>query len=239
MKYSTENDSGKMLDKVFNPSLGRGLYLFVRNEHFIDLGYDTVQAHAEAFWNDPTQLDESIKDKAAFMPCSVCSNVGKKVLCLAIRPLLPLSKVLDQFVSYDETVAFYKDANGNCSMAKTSLQNALNFVVQMGLIDFCDVGQQYKHWFLGTHPLMTTPELVKRVYLNLFWIEKGNMEKINQEIKTFADKLRITISCQMIRIRLVAKSDPILNALVSFNMVTLLLQSKVEENLQKELRARH
>lgn len=224
----------KILNWVSDPAIGQGLYLLINDEHFVDLGFDAVEAYAKAFWNDPLQIDDSLKENLAFMPCSICKHVNQRVLCLALRPLLPLTKLVDQYLSSDETVVCYKNDQGNCSVTKTTLENALVFVIQMSLIDFCDVGQQYKHWFLGTHPLMTTLEIARRVYLNVFWIERGNPENVKKELNTFVNKLKVTIHCQANRIRLVAKRDPILNALANFGMVGLLLDRKIEESLQKE-----
>ena len=228
----------QMWHKLTDPVYGQGLYLTIKGQEFVDLSIVSVLARADEFWRDPLQLDEGLKDNLGFRPCPICSHAGERVLCMAIRPILPIVHVVDRYQSFDETIAVYKDGAGDYHWSRTSLQRALQYVIQMGLIDFCDVGQQYKHWFFGVHPLMKPSEIAKRVYLNLFWLEKGNEPRVREEITSFAEKLKTITTCQIKRISLVAKNDAVINALVNFDMVGLFLNLKAEKELRKEF-SRH
>ena len=221
--------------RIKDPHTEQGLYLCVKETDFIALDVTTIQAMTQAFWSDASLLDITMRQSAEFKPCPVCSHFGEDFLCQSIRPMLPLVKIMDQFASHDETLAGYRDAAGLTYIMTTTMQRALQFVIQFGVLGFCDVGQRYKHWFTGAHPLMTTMEVAKRVYLNVFWLEKGNQENIKREMEIFTKSLRTVIRCQIARIAVVAKNDAISNALVNFDLVARLADRKAALELDAEL----
>ena len=205
--------------RVQDPATEHGLYLCVKDADFVDLSVSTIQSVAAAYWGDLSKHDSNLKNAAGFQLCPVCSHRGEDRLCGSIQPFLALRETMDHFSSFDSTLAAYRDTRGLTYIAKTALQRALQFVVQFGILGFCDIGQRYHHWFAGTHPLMSTMEVAKRIHLNVYWIEHGDQQAIAAQIAAFTEILRTIVRCQIDRLALVSQSDTLVNALVNFDLV--------------------
>jgi hypothetical protein len=66
-------------------------------------------------------------------------------------------------------------------------------------------------------------EVATRVYLNMYWLHKGNLEEIKGLIKRFGEELRVSSTNQVKRLNLVCKNDAFVNAFVNTQLVTQIL----------------
>jgi hypothetical protein len=75
-------------------------------------------------------------------------------------------------------------------------------------------------------------EVATRVYLNMYWLHKGNLEEIRGMIRRFAEELRVSSTNQVKRLNLVCKNDAFVNAFVNTQLVTQFLIN-IEDILTK------
>jgi hypothetical protein len=66
-------------------------------------------------------------------------------------------------------------------------------------------------------------EVAARVYLNMYWLHRGNLEEIRRMIKRFGEELRVSSTNQVKRLNLVCKNDAFMNAFVNTELVTQFL----------------
>ena len=72
---------------------------------------------------------------------------------------------------------------------------------------------------------MSGKEVATRVYLNMYWLHKGNLEEIKKMIKRFGEELRVSSANQVRRLNLVCKNDAFVNAFVNTQLVTQFLKN--------------
>jgi hypothetical protein len=83
--------------------------------------------------------------------------------------------------------------------------------------------QKYWKYYYGIIPIMGGREVATRVYLNMYWLHKGNLEEIREMIKRFGEELRVSSTNQVRRLNLVCKNDAFVNAFVNTQLVTQFL----------------
>jgi hypothetical protein len=79
---------------------------------------------------------------------------------------------------------------------------------------------------------MSGREVASRVYLNMYWLHKGNLEEIKEIIKRFGEELKVSSANQVRRLNLVCKNDAFLNGFVNTQLVTQIL-THIEDILAK------
>jgi hypothetical protein len=71
------------------------------------------------------------------------------------------------------------------------------------------------------------------MYLNMYWQNKGNKEKIEKEIASFNAVMGITVQNQIKRMNLVCKNDVFNNAFFSTHIIAELLSFDMEKLINK------
>ncbi|HTQ30086.1 MAG TPA: hypothetical protein VMI53_02655 [Opitutaceae bacterium] len=193
-----------------------GLYLLFPEGKRIVLTRERIKRFAHTFECSLDQIPLEIRSAVAFHACEVCPERGRLIFCHALPATLAFFDELNGFKSYDRVSAVYRGAG--CELVcvpDTTMQEALQFVVILSLMFYCEIGKKYWKFFTGVHPLMDPAELINRVHLNIHWHCKGDGAKIEQVLQTFADEIACTCECQVKRLRLICKNDALLNAFVN------------------------
>jgi len=138
--------------------------------------------------------------------------------------VLPFLDIVDQYVSYDKIIAVYKGKEDKLVHVRaTTMQDALKYVSILSLLRYNLVLQKYWRYYYGIIPIMSGREVATRVYLNMYWLHKGNLEEIKGIIKKFGEELKVSSTNQVKRLNLVCKNDAFLNAFVNTQLVTQFL----------------
>jgi hypothetical protein len=215
-----------------------GLYLLFPDGTSLALTHGTIEARSAAILSNPEKIPPKVKASAAFQLCDICPKKGSGDTCHAIRPILAFWENIDQYFSYDEVTAVYRDAaSGTIIVAETTLQHALQYLSILSLMYYCETGKKYWKYFYGVHPLMETDDVVVRVYLNMFYANGGNLEKTRALITTFHDEISTTTRCQMDRIRLFCTHDAFFNALVLTQLASVFLALNAEDTIRRRVAA--
>jgi hypothetical protein len=212
-----------------------GLYLQFSNGEAVALTPDLIETRAQAVLSDAGKIPLHVKQAEVFQLCSICPQRGSGDTCHAIRPILALWEQFDQHPSHEPVTAVYRSASGGLVVsADTTMQRALQYVSTLSLLYYCEVGKKYWRYFYGVHPLMSTDDVVSRVYLNMFWGCQGDLDRTRRLIALFHDEVTTTTRCQMERIRLFCHSDSFLNALTLTQLASEFLSMNVEEMIQRQ-----
>ncbi len=193
-----------------------GLYLLFPARKRIVLSRERIKSFARTFEGNLEQIPIGIRSAAAFQACAVCPERDRLKFCHALPATLAFFEELKEFKSYDRVSAVYRGPDGDLICApETTMQEALQFVVILSLLYYCEVGKKYWKFFSGVHPLMEPAELVNRVHLNIHWHCKGDGAMIEEVLQKFAAEIICTCECQMNRLRLICKNDALINAFVN------------------------
>jgi hypothetical protein len=191
-----------------------GLYLFLENGRFIDFSRERIKQLGDEYWRNPDKLPEAVRQHEHFKTCTVCPYRGQDVFCSAMKPLLPFLEDMDAFKSFDKVVAVYVDKAGMIFVSHTTLQRALQYISNMALFEYCEDAKEYHHFFRGIYPLMDLDDAAAVLFLNLYWHYRGNLKKIDAELKQMADAVKVTsVSC-VNRLRTMCHSDPFINSYI-------------------------
>jgi hypothetical protein len=224
-----------MMDEM--PNRGRdihkneGMYLHFSDNSFLDLSKDHVRNLADEYWNNPLKLPPHIRENNAFKTCAVCPFVGQDVFCSAMKPLLPFLEQMDSFNSYDKVTAVYVKQEGFEYVSETTMQGALQYVTNMAIFEYCEHAKQYRTYFQGIEPLMDMGEAVSRLYLNIYWLNEGDQEKVIKIIDEMRHVATITSKNCVKRLNLICKSDAFVNAYVRTYYFADMLRIKVVNGL--------
>jgi len=201
-----------------------GLYLLFPDSTRLELTKENIEQVTDRYWQDPTKIPQDMRKAIDFQKCYFCPHINKEDICDSIRPLLPFLDIVDQYVSYDRVIAVYKgDEEELVHVKATSMQDALKYVSILSLLRYNLVLQKYWKYYYGIIPIMGGREVATRVYLNMYWLHKGNHEEIKEMIKRFGEELRVSTTNQVKRLNLVCKNDAFVNAFVNTQLVTQLL----------------
>jgi hypothetical protein len=198
-----------------------GLYLLFTDSTKLELTKEHIEKVTNNYWQDPTKIPEDKRKAIEFQKCYFCPHRNKEDICDSIRPVLPFLDIVDKYVSYDEVLAVYKGSEDkSLHIRATTMQDALKYVSILSLLRYNLVLQKYWKYYYGIIPIMRGKEVATRVYLNMYWLHKGNLEEI---IKRFEEELKVSSTNQVRRLNLVCKNDAFMNAFVNTQLVTQFL----------------
>ncbi len=207
----------------------KGLYIVINNA-LIKLTEEVIRESAKSFWHDSSKIPDDVKENVKFKRCAHCPK--KQGLCDTLKVILPFLTYIDQFKSFDKVISIYKgDINHLYHVDDTTLQDALKYSAILALTQYCVFGENFKKYFQGLIPTMTPNEIAEKVFLNAYFIHKGNTQAINKLIDEMNQGLTISVTRLNERIRLLCKNDVFLNAFVGTQIVTEYLSMDIIENM--------
>lgn len=230
------SEEEKTIHFKFNDYEQPGFYLTLEDSTKIELTRENIEKVTMEYWKDPGKIPPSVKDVVEFKRCSFCPLKKKEDLCDALRPILPLLDVMDNYHSFDKVIAVYRgDDKTLYHVSSTTMQRMLQYITTLSLIRYCQVGRKYWKYFSGIIPVMETHEIVNRIYLNMYWIHNGDTERVHQIISKLNSEITITTRNQMERLQLISKKDAFLNAFVLTHMITDILEMYKDTKLMEQL----
>jgi len=156
-------------------------------------------------------------------------------MCDAIRPTIPFLSIVDKYVSFDEVTAVFVGEDGILRVSYTTMQEALKYVSILSLMNFCKKGKTYWRYFYGINPLMNPKEIAGRLYLNLYFANNGDKERIKEIITRFNEEIMVTSKNQVMRMNLVCKNDAFMNSFVNTQLLTMLLSMDMDKRLEASI----
>jgi hypothetical protein len=210
-----------------------GLYLFPDGgQPVIALTAERVKHFAHDLWLDPDRLPPATRAAAEFQRCDICPALSLGGLCDAIRPTLTTFGAVDRYASYDRVIAVYRaEGSGILGVAETDMQGALKYVAMLSLLYFCQCGRKYWPYFRGVTPLMGPSEIAEFLYLNMFWIHRGDRQAMQEMIRRFKDEMFLTSRNQNLRLNLLCTNDALMNAFVGTFVIAEFLSRGIEQRL--------
>jgi len=217
-----------MEDRILNFRLSdfekEGLYLLFPDSTRLELTKENIEHVTDRYWQDLTKIPEEMRKAVNFQKCYFCPHKNQEDICDSIRPMLPFLDIVDQYMSYDEVIAVYKGNEDKLLHVKaTTMQDALKYVSILSLLRYNLVLQKYWKYYYGIIPIMGGREVAARVYLNMYWFHRGDLEEIKKIIKRFGEELLVSSTNQVKRLNLVCKNDAFVNAFVNTQLVTQFL----------------
>ena len=215
-----------------------GLYLKFKDGTQLALTPENIQRITDEYWTDPGKIAPDTKKAVDFQRCTFCPMRGKTDLCDALRPILPLLPVVDHYYSYDSVLAVYKGTNNELyHVSDTSLQRALRHISNLSLMSYCRVGKQYRKYFAGIIPVLTTEDNANRLFLNIYWFHDGDAQIIDSVISSLHKDITMTTKNQLQRLRLICKNDVFLNAFILTHLLTDELYDTRDKKLKMQMEA--
>ena len=213
-----------------------GLHLTLKDSREIAFTVDHIEKVTTEYWENPDKIPTSVKEAVAFQRCPFCPLKEKEDFCDALRPVLPLLEAVDNYCSYDEAAAVYRGEDEElCHLSFTTMQRALRYISNLSLMGYCQVGRKYWKYFTGIVPVMGSEEILNRIYLNMYWIHKGDKDSVDQVISKLNSEITITTRNQVERLRLICKNDAFMNAFVLTHMITEELNEYKDEKLMEQM----
>lgn len=198
-----------------------GLYLILKDSTRLVLTKDNIEKITKEYWSDPDKIPDKVKKAVNFQRCSFCPLKNKADFCDALRPVLPLLDVVDNFISYDKVTAVYKPEEKDfLHISSTTMQNALRYVSILSLMSHCPIGRKYWKYYMGIIPIQRPGEIANRLYLNIYWLHKGDQKVIDKIISDFYEEITATTKNQVRRLKLICKNDVFLNAFVNTQLIS-------------------
>ncbi len=214
----------RILDLKLSDFEQEGLYLLFPDSTRLELTKENIEKVTDRYWQDVTKIPEDMRKAIEFQKCYFCPHKNEEDICDSIRPMLPFLDIIDRYVSYDKVIAVYKgDEDKLVHVKATTMQDALKYVSILSLLRYNLVLQKYWKYYYGIIPIMGGREVATRVYLNMYWLHKGNLEEIKAMIKRFGEELRVSSTNQVRRLNLVCKNDAFVNAFVNTQLVAQFL----------------
>jgi hypothetical protein len=188
------------------------------------------------YWNDPKKIPDYVKTGIDFQRCPFCPLKNQNDLCDALRPVLPLLEVVDKYASFEKITAVYKGPDTSIyHVADTPIQEALRFISMISLMHYCQIGKRFWQYYFDVVPLMSGEEIARRMYLNIYWLNKGNQQEIDNTIALFEQRIRITSTNQIKRMNLFCKKDAFMNAFANNQAIIMLLSMCTDKSLNEAL----
>jgi hypothetical protein len=214
----------RILDLKLSDFEKEGLYLLFPDSTRLELTKENIERVADRYWQDPAKIPADKRKAIEFQKCYFCPHKNKEDICDSIRPILPFLDIVDQYVSYDKITAVYKGSEERLvHIRATTMQDALRYVSILSLLRYNLVLQKYWKYYYGIIPIMGGREVATRVYLNMYWLHKGNLEEMEEMLRRFGEELRVSSTNQVKRLNLVCKNDAFVNAFVNTQLVTQFL----------------
>ncbi len=226
-----------MEDKAVSLKLGdyekRGLYIIFKDGSRLDLSDELVEKITREYWEDPARIPPEVKKAIDFQRCPFCPLESEGGFCNALRPLLPFLEIVDRYVSHDKVIAVYKGHRKEIyRIADSSMQAALLHLSILSLMHHCQAALPYRKYFYGVNPLMSAKEASARIYMNIFWENKGDKELVNKIISEFKIKLTAASKNEMKRLSLICKNDAFINAVVKTQLISEFLSLDYDKILE-------
>lgn len=222
-----------------------GLYLMFDDGRFLALTRDFIDEMRERYLRDPSLLPPSVRNAPAYAPCDVCPDRDTALICHAIPTVFPFLEDVDRFLSYETVTAIFRPEPGESTgsesllhVTRTSMQRAMQYISILSLMYYCEVGRAYFKYFAGIIPIMDPLMVVERVYLNIYWDLRGDLEAIHELISKMRSELDVTVRCQMDRLHLLCKRDAFLNAFATTHIATQFLEGDFETLLRERFESR-
>jgi hypothetical protein len=211
----------------------KGLYLIFDDSSTMDLTESEIEKTAQKYWGDLSRLPLEVREAADFRACPMCPDKYAEGICFALRPVLPLIDRIEKFVSHDRVTAIYRGEENLLHIADTTMQDALQYISIMSLMQYCRAGRKYKKYYVGVIPITGSEETVKRMYLNIYWLSKGDLKKIKEAVSVFKDEISLASAHQTKRLNLICKSDVFVNAFYNTQIAAEILASDMESVLNQ------
>ena len=210
-----------------------GLYLIFDDSTILPLNKDRIEQISKDFWLNPELISDEVKEAANFQRCEFCPLKKLGGLCDAIRPIMPFLADIDGYMSHSDVIAVFNDPNGNMSVRKTTMQEALKYLSVLSLMYYCRIGRTYWKYFLGIKPLMSAEDIAFHLYLNFYFLNNGNTNTVVKLLKRFKEQIFVTSTNQVKRMNLVCKNDAFMNSYVNTHIITEMLSFNFHDVLQK------
>lgn len=211
-----------------------GMYLYTVDGMLLNLSKERVLRLTQEYWNDPAKLPLHIRQNAAFKACPVCPFKDGDVFCSTLKPLLPFLEDMERFNSYDKVTAIYVKKEGLAYVKETTMQDALQYVTNMSVFEYCEGAKQYHKYFRGIEPFMDVNESRSRLFLNIYWLCNGDRVKARQAIDEMRQVITIISKNAVARLNIMCKSDAFSNAYVkAHNVVAVLPIIDIDVTLAK------
>lgn len=212
----------------------KGLYLIFGDSTVLPLTESKVADVTRRFWKDLAKISPEVRKHADFHPCTICPEAGNDVMCYTLRPVLPFLENIDRYFSYDRVVAVYRgDGDQNFHIAESDLQNALQYICILSLLSYCRVGRQYRKYYYGVIPVMGFAQAAERIYLNIYWLHKGNKMEISRFLQQFQQDVSVISGNVIKRLRLICEKDALINAFYNMQAAVDFLTMEKDEVLNK------
>jgi hypothetical protein len=212
----------------------KGLYLIFGDSTVLSLTESKIEAVTRSFWEDPAKLSPDVRKHADFQPCTICPEAGNNVMCYTLRPILPFLENIDRYFSYDRVIAVYRgEEDRNLHIAESDLQNALQHICMLSLLSYCRVGRQYRKYYHGVIPVMGFAQAVERIYLNIYWLHKGDKMGIGTFLQQFRKDVSVISGNAIKRLDLICKKDALVNAFYNMQAAVDFLAMEKDEILSK------
>lgn len=214
-----------MPEKTLSLDLGsfqkRGLYIIFEGGSILDLSDERVEKITQEYWKDPAKIPPQARQAAEFQRCPFCPLEAEGGVCNAIRPILPFLEVVDRYVSHSRVTAVYKGHRPEIyRLADSTMQTALLYLSTLSLIHHCQAALPFRKYFYGVNPLMSAKEASARIYMNVYWENKGDKDRVNRILSEFKTKLTAASKNEMKRLSLICKNDAFLNAVVKTQLIS-------------------
>ena len=210
-----------------------GMFLHFADGGLLDLSKERVHLLTDEYWNNPAKLPPHIRKDDAFKTCNICPFKGQNVFCSAIKPLLPFLEEMEKFNSYDKVTAVYLKKEGLAYICETNMQSALQYVTNMAIFEYCEDAKQYHVYFQGIEPFMDMTEALSRLFLNIYWLNHGEMEKVHAIIDEMRHAVTVTSKNCVERLNLMCKSDAFINAYVKTHILAEMLNVGMDDTLEE------
>jgi hypothetical protein len=198
------------------------------------LSREKIEAFAHNFESNLDQIPAEIRCAVAFQACPVCPEKDTAIFCHALPATLAFFEELNEYQSFENVSAVYRDDDRSLILVpRTTMQEALQYVVIFSLLYYCEVGKQYRKYFLGVHPLMSPDEMITRIHLNIYWDCLGDKQKIEEVLGIFGAEIACTCRCQVERLGLICKNDALMNAFAHTQAQIQWLVMIKDEHLQQ------
>ncbi|MFA5118942.1 MAG: hypothetical protein WC695_08880 [Candidatus Omnitrophota bacterium] len=227
-----------MLDKTLDLSLDNfkqeGLYLIFPDSTRVELTGSNIQSITKQYWDNPQAIPERTKEAIDFQRCSFCPLKNQFDLCDALRPVLPLLNEVDKYASFEKVTAVYRGTDVSLyHIADTPIQEALRFISILSLMQYCQIGRKFWQFYFDIIPLMSGEEIARRMYLNIYWLCKGDQQEVDKTIASFEGRIRITSTNQVKRMNLICKKDAFMNAFANSQAIIMLLSMCTDKSLNE------
>ena len=212
----------------------KGLYLLFEDATVLPLTESNIANVSRRFWEDPEKIPAETRRNTDFHPCSICPESGKDVMCYTLHPVLPFLDEIDRYFSFDRVTAIYRgDEDRLLHIAEADMQTALQYVCILSLLSYCRVGRKYWKYYYGVIPIMGADSAVQRLYLNAYWLHKGDRAQINRFTGQFQEEISVICGNVMRRLNLICKKDSFVNAFFNMQVAAEFLAMDMDEVLKE------